>query len=173
MHSSGMHTTCLLPIFPWSGGVPGPRGCTWSWREGCTWSGGCTWSRGCTSSGGCTWSREVYLVPGQWGVPGLGVYLVPGGVPGPVGVYLPRYSPLWTEWQTGAKILPCPKLHLWAVEIKLPPVGPVGLELTTLTITGLQVWCLSNCAEQVCVKHEIFKLNLFHASLHVLDLDHF
>ena len=28
--------------------------------------------------------------------------------------------------------------------MKLPPVG---LELSTLTITGLQVWCLSNCAK--------------------------
>ena len=63
------------------------------------------WSRGCTWSGGCTWSRVC--VPGPGGVPGL------GGVPGPGwGVYLPRYSPLWTEWQTGAKILPCPKLRL-------------------------------------------------------------
>ena len=36
-------------------------------------------------------------------VPGLGVYLVPGGVPGPgPGGYLPRYSPLWTEFLTHA-----------------------------------------------------------------------
>ena len=61
---------------------------------GCTWSGECTWSRGCTWSGG---------VPGPR-----------GGVPSPE-VYLPRYSPLWTEWQTGAKILPCPKLRLRAL----------------------------------------------------------
>ena len=40
----------------------------------------------------------------------LGGYLLPGGV------YLPRYfPPLWTEWQTGVKILPCPKLRLRAV----------------------------------------------------------
>ena len=26
--------------------------------------------------------------------------------------------PLWTEWQTGVKTLPCPKLRLWAVKIK-------------------------------------------------------
>ena len=78
--------------------LPGPGG---TWSGGCTWSGGvpgpggylvwgvpglggvpgpggvpgqgCTWSRG----GGCTWSGGVYLV---WGV-----YLVPGGVPGPRG----------------------------------------------------------------------------------------
>ena len=30
----------------------------------------------------------------------------------------PRTHPLWTEWQTGVKILPCPKLRLRAV-IKL------------------------------------------------------
>ena len=33
------------------------------------------------------------------------------------GRYLPRYSQLWTEWQTGAKILPWPKLRLRAVKI--------------------------------------------------------
>ena len=33
-------------------------------------------------------------------------------------------------------------------KIKLPLVG---LELTTLTITGLQVWCWSNCAKQAYV----------------------
>ena len=27
----------------------------------------------------------------------------------------PRMPPLWTEWQTGVKILPCPKLRLRAV----------------------------------------------------------
>ena len=27
----------------------------------------------------------------------------------------PRTPPLWTEWQTGVKILPCPKLRLRAV----------------------------------------------------------
>ena len=27
------------------------------------------------------------------------------------------YTPLWTEWQTGAKILPCPRLHLRAVKM--------------------------------------------------------
>ena len=31
----------------------------------------------------------------------------------------PGHSPLppWTEWQTGVKILPCPKLRLWTVKI--------------------------------------------------------
>ena len=69
-------------------------------------------------AGGCTWSGEVCLVlggvpglggaPGPGGVPGQGtpdpgeVYLVPGGVPG-AGVYLVRYSPLLTEWQTPLK----------------------------------------------------------------------
>ena len=39
-----------------------------------------------------------------------------GGVParGVPAQVLP--SPLWTEWQTGAKILPCPKLRLRAVK---------------------------------------------------------
>ena len=58
----------------------------------------------CLVQGGCT-----CLVPG--GVPGPGE-----SVPGPGGVYLVRYSPPpWTEWQTGVKILPCPKLRLRAV----------------------------------------------------------
>ena len=26
-------------------------------------------------------------------------------------------TPPWTEWQTGVKILPCPKLRLWAVKM--------------------------------------------------------
>ena len=43
---------------------------------------------------------------------------VPASRPG--GVYPSRQwgrAPLWTEWQTGAKILPCPKLHLRPVKI--------------------------------------------------------
>ena len=73
-------------------------------------------ARGCTCPGGCTY-------PGG-GVPAWGVYL-PGGVPArgctcqgegtcPGGT-CPGTPPLWTEWQTGAKILPCPKLRLRAV----------------------------------------------------------
>ena len=37
-----------------------------------------------------------------------------GGVPA-LGGYLPRYCPLWREWKTGAKILPCSKLRLRAL----------------------------------------------------------
>ena len=58
---------------------------------------GCTWSHG-----GCEPGPGGYLVPG-------GVHLVPGGK-GDV-------SPLWTEWQTGVKILPCPKLCLRMVKM--------------------------------------------------------
>ena len=42
----------------------------------------------------------------------------PGNLQGMLGYHLQcmlGYHPLWTEWQTGAKILPCPKLHLRAV----------------------------------------------------------
>ena len=95
MHSSRMRTVHLLSISPsmhcsWGvylprGGVPGPGG------EGYLVPGGIPGLRG------CTWSWEVpgpggYLVRG---VPGLGGYLVPWGstwsrgVPGPRGVYLP------------------------------------------------------------------------------------
>ena len=93
-------------VYLFGGGVPGPGG---------TWSGGCTWS-------------GRHLV---WeGVPGLG-----GGVPGPGGVpgqVLPR----WTEWQTGVKLLPCPKLRLRAV-IKLA----VMLMLPILCVCEKPDWC--------------------------------
>ena len=65
----------------WSGGVPGPGGCTW-------------W--GCTRSAvGGVPGLGVYLVQGDvpgGGVPGRrwGMYLVLGGVPGPEGVPGPR-----------------------------------------------------------------------------------
>ena len=77
--------------------------------------------------------REVYLlrrdVPaqGSGGVPAGGGVPAQGGVPAwevylPRGVYLSRREvpaqvlpPLWTEWQTGTKILPYPKLRLRAV----------------------------------------------------------
>ena len=67
-------------------GVPGPRGCIWSWGtahspRGCTWLWGVYLVLGgVPGPGGCTWS--------QGGVPGPGVYLVLEGVPGPGGVYL-------------------------------------------------------------------------------------
>ena len=93
------------------------------WQEcmpvGCIPPACCPYLLACTARRG-----GVYLVPGE-GVPGPGAVPGPGGctwsrggVPGPGGgVYLPRYSPrLWTEWQTGVKILPCPKLCLRAVK---------------------------------------------------------
>ena len=148
------------------GGVPGPGGCSWS-RGGVPVPGGVpgpwgTWSRGgvpgpggaagpggCTWSWGGSWSWGVYLVPG--GVPGpggctwslggpgpggvylvLGVYLVPGG-----GSWSATPPPLWTEWQTGVKILPCPKLRLRAVKTT-QPCWPLQREqlFRTTQITG-------------------------------------
>ena len=35
------------------------------------------------------------------------------------GLGRPASPPPWTEWHTGVKTLPCPKLHLWAVKSKL------------------------------------------------------
>ena len=49
-------------------------------------------------SGGGVWSQ--------------GGCLVPGGYPS---MHWGRPPPPWTEWQTGVKILPCPKLRLRAV----------------------------------------------------------
>ena len=97
------------------GGVPA------QWVGGGTWSGGVPGPGGYLVlgvylvwgvylvPGGCTWSRGVYLFLG--GVPGLGVtwsgrYLVgglpgPGGVPGPVGVYLVQWECTWSQGAPG------------------------------------------------------------------------
>ena len=71
---------------PGEGGVPGPRG-VYLVLGGCTWSGGvpgpggCTWSRGVVPGpGGCTWSWGMYLVWGVYLVRGEGVVPGPGGV---------------------------------------------------------------------------------------------
>ena len=61
--------------------------------------------RGVHVSRGC-------MVPGGYMV--LGVCMVPGGWVGSQHA-LRQTPPLWTEWQTGVKILPCPKLRLRAV----------------------------------------------------------
>ena len=58
-----------------------------------------------------------------WGgiYPRRGRFCIQGGLPGgslhPGGVPMREVgqTPLWTEWHTGVKTLPCPKLHLWAV----------------------------------------------------------
>ena len=113
--------TCLVPrgVPTWSRGggmvyLPGPRGVP-SLGGTCLVTGGCTWSGGRFLPG----PRGVYLV---WG----GTCLVLGGVPGQGG-YLPGPGggvPAWswggawsgtplllTEWQTGVKTLPWPKLR--------------------------------------------------------------
>ena len=82
-------------------------------------------SRGISLAGG--------LLPGDllgrgspwWGPSFLGA-LLPGGILQGVsfqgclllggGFSFPGDPPLWIEWQTGAKILPCPKLRLRAVK---------------------------------------------------------
>ena len=66
------------------------------------------------------WKKNLGGSPSQGG-------LLPGGVMWPIPSYIwcylyaastPTecqhlwYPPVWTEWQTGAKILPCPKLRL-------------------------------------------------------------
>ena len=90
MHSSRMRTARLLPVSPsmhCSGGVPA-RG------EGCTCLGGVP-----AQGWGCTCPE---------GVPAQGVYL-PGGVYLTRGVPVQVFPlPMWTECQTGAKLLPCP-----------------------------------------------------------------
>ena len=94
----GSVLTTRCPYLGGGGWVPG--------AGGGTWSRGCTWSRG-----GAPGPRGVYLV-------------LEGGsarytLPGPDQVHPPRpdqvpppdqtkYYPLWTELQTGVKILPWP-----------------------------------------------------------------
>ena len=122
---------CLVP----GGGVP-------AWSGGCTWSQGVylvlgvvpAWSGGVYGgvpawSGGCTCLVWGVYLPGSGGT-----CLVLGGVPAWSGG-VPAWSgwggctclvwgctwsgtpPLWTEWHTLMKILPCPKLRLWVVII--------------------------------------------------------
>ena len=98
MHSSGMCTARLFTVSQYA-----------------LWWGGYL-PRGCTCQRGCTCLRGVYLL---LGVPAWGVYLLGGvpaqgsrrctclgvcvpawGVPALAGVFLLRYSPLWTEWLT-------------------------------------------------------------------------
>ena len=119
-----MRTAHLLPVSP-------SMHCSGGWTcWGCTFLG--VYLLGVYLPGECTCQGAVSAkgdVPATgctcWGVYPLGgvsasgVYLprwvyLPGGCTCQEG-YLPRYSPLWTEWQTGAKILPCPKLRLRAV----------------------------------------------------------
>ena len=75
--------------------------------------------------------------------------MVPGGrVHGPRGVHgyggwgggggilacTEADPPLWTEWQTGVKLLPCPKLRLRAVTILIPPsINEVFVTFSALT----------------------------------------
>ena len=83
---------------PGLGGVPCPRGCT---CPGVYLVGGCTWSGGCTCQG----------------TPGPGGCTCLGDVPAQGGTGRGTAPLLWTEWQSGVKILPCPKLRLQAVII--------------------------------------------------------
>ena len=93
-----------------------------------------------------------YLTGGVY-LPG-GVYLAGGlparGVPAPGG-YLPSYSPLWTEWQTGAKILPCPKLRLRTVIINLP-VCSVKMNFRNKMLHGIMQ---SNGSSKSGIKKEV------------------
>ena len=67
---------------------------------------------GCVPGPGRGWRMgDVYLVLGG-GVGGWGVYLAPGVVPGGVPA-----NPV-NRMTDRCKILPCPKLRLWAVTIQ-------------------------------------------------------
>ena len=113
MHSSRKRTARLLPVSQYAllgGGVPA-GGCTCPggvpargvYLPGGACPGGCTCPGGVYLPGGCTCPDGVYLagvsLPRGCTCPGgctcsEGVYL-PGG-------WLPRYSPLWTEFLTHA-----------------------------------------------------------------------
>ena len=108
MHSSRMRTARSLTII---GTCPG--GCL-PWGAACP--GGMPVHGGCLPGGGvpCDLSHHAFdvtcmLPPDQLSVSTSAA---------PYIVWLScmlGYTPLWTEWQTGAKILPCPKLRLRAV----------------------------------------------------------
>ena len=86
-----MHTTRELTVSPsmlCARGVPDPVGVC---QRGCV-PVGITWSWGMVCQRGVCQRRGWYPIM-HWGRP-----------------------PLWTEWQTGVKILPCPKLRLRAVK---------------------------------------------------------
>ena len=57
--------------------------------------------------------------------------------------------------------------NMFQKKLKLPPMG-VGL--TTLTITHLGIRCLCNWTSQTCVTWQTFNLSLFHVPFHFLDL---
>ena len=110
-----MRTTTLLTIGG-RGVCPGgclPRGCL---PRGVSAQGVSAW--GCVCPGGRGWSCDLshhafdvtcMPPPHQLSVSTCtDPYIVwPGCMLG--------YTPLWTEWQTGAKILPCPKIRLRVV----------------------------------------------------------
>ena len=119
---------CLVPGgSPCQGGASFPEGGLPA-RE-VSLLGGCLLPRGCLLPGGCLPPRRGCLPAGGSPCQGglllggcllLGWCLPPGGLPAG-GVPPSRGSPWWetppllTEWQTGVKILPCPKLRLRAV----------------------------------------------------------
>ena len=111
LHSSRIHTARLLTVSP---SMHCTGGCL---LRGHVWSGvggvGCL-LQGVVCSGVCAWFRRRG-VPGPWGG---------GGVVVSQHTLRQIHAPPWTEWQTGAKILPCPKLRLRAVNITDEAVCP-------------------------------------------------
>ena len=75
--------------------------------------GGCLLPREVPATGGGVCYQGV-SAPRGWGVSYRGMVSATRGGGGIPDMHWGRPPP-WTEWQTGAKILPCPKLHLWAV----------------------------------------------------------
>ena len=64
------------------------------------------------------------------------------------------HAPLWTEWQTGVKILPCPKLPLRAVKISNEnrrwSVNRYPIKLNRITLTHhRQLPSLSGCLDRL------------------------
>ena len=132
MHSSRMRTGCLLTVcrsllpggvylvpgvYLVLGGALSPGGCVSDpggfLTQGGVWPSG-VWPRGVwwggvhlTQGVSLTWGLGVSDL-GGWGLSDLG-----GVWPG--GLLLEGSAsdtpPLWTEWQTGVKILPWPQLH--------------------------------------------------------------
>ena len=74
---------------------------------------------GCVPPACCPYLPACTMGGGVWGYLPLVWRVPPSGLE--QGVCIPAWNgadpPLWTEWRTGAKILPCPKLRLREVKI--------------------------------------------------------
>ena len=125
MHSSRMRTAHLLPVSP----SMHCSGVYLLW--GCTWSWGVYLVPGCVPGpGGCTWSREGGTCPGT-----------------------PPCEQ--NDWQTGVKIIPCPKLRLRGVTSQI-----MNRQNVQRTVKILHQYKFSVCSCGIVRAHRNFLVRL-------------